>query len=512
MGADPRSARLLISGGKVLGHGSDPHLPEAADILIEGSTIAAVGTDAATRLPESERAALFRIDARGKLVMPGFVNAHYHSHDILLKGYFEPLPLEYWALNALPRNYPPRSPAEIRARTLLGAAECIRGGMTTVQDMVTLFPMTPEQVDAVHAAYVESGLRTVVALQVADTGPLDTVPYWRETIPPEFWPTLGGGPSPGLRPDLVERVEAELKARNGIHPRLSWAIAPSSPERCSPAMLKRLAELADRYDLPVFTHIYISKAEALNARLSFQASQGSLIRLLKSVGLLGPRLSVAHGVWLAPEEIELMAEAGVGLVLNPVSNLKSKNGVAPIRDLIAAGVSIALGCDNCSCTDAQNMFQVMKQMCLLAAISDPSPGPPDAIDALTAATSGGARSMKLDNAIGSIEAGKKADLLILDLSDPAFVPLNSVPRQLVYGECGRSVETVIIDGRIVMQDRVITTIDEIALRAEVEEHMIDFRRDAAAVIGANARLREFILAADRRIWAHDLSLRRYVGR
>ena len=102
--------------------------------------------------------------------------------------------------------------------------------------------------------------------------------------------------------------------------------------------------------------------------------------------------------------------------------------------------------------------------------------------------------------------------MILDLSDPVFVPLNSVPRQLVYGECGRSVETVIIDGQIVMQDRVITTIDEADLRAEVEKYMIGFRRDADAVISGNARLREFILAADRRIWAQDLSLGRYVGR
>src|SRR5581483_4195661 len=172
-------------------------------------------------------------------------------------------PLEQWVLNALPRNYPPRSAAEIRARTLLGAVECIRGGITTVQDLVTLFPRSGEQVDAVVAAFAESGLRAVLALQVADVGPLDTVPDWRETIPAELQALLGGGPSAGPAADLVARVEAELAARIGTHPRITWALAPSSPERCSRRMLERLASLAARFDLPVFTHLYISKAEAV---------------------------------------------------------------------------------------------------------------------------------------------------------------------------------------------------------------------------------------------------------
>ena len=150
----------MIAGGRVVGQGQDPHLPDIADILVEGTSVAAVDPGVQARLPEGDRAACATIDARGKLVMPGFVNAHYHSHDIFLKGYFDPQPLEFWVLNALPRNYPPRSAAEIRARTLLGAAECIRSGITTVQDMVTLFPMTPEQVEAAHSAYAESGLRT----------------------------------------------------------------------------------------------------------------------------------------------------------------------------------------------------------------------------------------------------------------------------------------------------------------------------------------------------------------
>ncbi|MCW5773484.1 MAG: amidohydrolase family protein [Rhodospirillaceae bacterium] len=496
--------RLILKGGRVLGHGADPHLPDIADVLVVDGRIAAIA-------PSLDAAGARVLDARGRLAMPDFVNAHYHSHDIFLKGCFEPAPAEYWVLNALPRNYPPRSAAEIRARTLLGAVECIRGGMTTVQDMVTLFPMTPDQVDAVEGAYAQSGLRSVLALQVADTGPLDTVPFWRETIPRELWPLAGGAPPSGPQVDLVDRVEAELAARIGRDPRITWAIAPSSPERCSREMLTRLAALAERLELPVYSHIYLSKAEAVNARRSFPGEGGSLLRLMQETGLLGPRTSLAHGVWLDDAEIALLAETGTGLVLNPVSNLKNKNGVAPIRSLIAAGVNLALGCDNCSCTDAQNMFQAMKAMCLLAAVSDPAPGPPDALAALDAATLGGARTAGLAQEIGSIAVGKRADLVLVDLADPVFVPLNSVPRQLVYGECGRSVETVIVDGAIVMESRVVTTVDEAALRAEVEGFAQAFRRDAAAVFARNERLLPYVLEADRRVWAENIGFGRYVG-
>ena len=135
--------------------------------------------------------------------MPGFVNAHYHSHDIFLKGCFDPSMLEFWALNALPRAYPPRSDEEIRLRTLLGAVECIRGGITTVQDMLTLYPLTAEQVDVVRSAYEIAGLRAILGLQVADVSPLETMPYWRETIPTELQGMIMGGPP------VVGRIQSQ---------------------------------------------------------------------------------------------------------------------------------------------------------------------------------------------------------------------------------------------------------------------------------------------------------------
>jgi guanine deaminase len=377
--------------------------------------------------------------------------------------------------------------------------------------MITLHPLDAERVDAVISAYEEVGIRAVVGLQIADVPPLATTPYWLETIPPHMLDLVKGHQidAPSLR-DPTEVIE-EYASHSPCSELLRWAISPSSPERCSPPLLKRLFHLAERYGLPVYSHIYISKAEALNARRQFGAYGGSLIRYLDSLGFLNERLSVAHGVWLEDEEVRRLGQVGASVVLNTISNLKNKNGVAPIRGLIAAGVNIALGCDNCSCTDVQNIFQAMKMTCLLAAVSDPRPGPPSAMDALRAATTGGARTAGLQDELGVIAPGMRADLVLFDLADTAFVPLNNAARQLVYSECGRAVETVIVNGRLVMENRRIKTIDEAALRTAVDDAMARFRPEAERVVRATETLSPYLLRADEKTWAQDIGMNRYIG-
>lgn len=493
-------ADLLIRGGRLVDLDGDPHRPPVVDILVGNGRVGAVA-------PRIEAPGAEVIEAAGRLVVPGFVNAHYHSHDLLLRGAFDVSTLEYWAINALPRAYPPRSDAELRLRTLLGAAECLRGGITAVQDMLTLFPLTAHQVEVVRQAYEEAGLRVVLGLQVADVSPLDTTPFWRETIPPELHGNLAG---PAVAaPDPLAVMDAIFGGRRDPGDLVQWAICPSSPDRCSPALLDRLSALAARHDLPVCAHIYISRAEVVGARRNYAGDGGSLVRHLAARGLLNRRLTLAHGVWLDEAEIADLAAAGVSVAINPLSNLKTKNGAAPIRRLLQAGVNIGIGCDNCSCSDAQNIFQAMKTLTFLSAISDPAEGPPDAIDAFRAATVGGAKALGLP--VGRIAPGMAADLVLLDLADPVYQPLNSAVRQIVYGESGRSVETVIVGGRVVMQDRRLATIDEAALRAELDALMPDFRRDAEAVFARTAPLRSYIAAADRRIWAEDVGFSRYVG-
>ncbi|MBJ3774769.1 amidohydrolase family protein [Acuticoccus mangrovi] len=498
-------APLLLKGGLVLQEGGDPHQPQRADILVEGGRI----VDIAPQIDEARLGGKGRvIDCSRRLVSPGFVNAHYHSHDTLAKGVMEEKPLETWRLLALPPQYPKRSRDEIRARTLLGALECLKSGMTTVQDMVTLYPFDPEHLATVVEAYEAIGIRAVVALQYADIRGIDTIPFWREVFPEELHGQLSTAAEPDARIDQLAHFEDVYLSAAPPTDRISWALGPSAPERCTPAMIARTRDLSERYGLPIFTHIYESKGMALQARLEYPEHGGSLIRRLKAEGILGPRLNLAHSVWLLPDEIEMLADTDTGVVINPLSNMKLKSGIPPIRALQDAGVSLALGCDNCSCSDAQNMFQAMKMFAMLVHISDPEPGPVQSVPALAAATKGGARAVAKADEIGSIAVGKRADMVLIDIDDPSYVPLNSATRQIVYTEGGRGVRTVIVGGETVVEEGRLTTMDEAALLEEICAVIPTFREDYAAIERRIMRLEPYLAEAHRRTWAESVGTNR----
>ena len=245
----PTGTTLIIRGGRTILPAADWHAPATADIAIAGDTIAGIAASFA-----AAGATIDELDARGHLVLPGFVNAHYHSHDVLAKGTLEEVPLEAWRLYALPPQYPPRSVEEVRARTLLGGLECLRSGMTTIQDMLTLYPFEDRHLDAVMQAYDEIGIRVVFSLQYADRKGLETIPYWKDIFPKELHPLLSTAAEPERQLDLLGHFEtACLKAPP--RPRVHWALGPSAPERCSAALMARTIELARRYDVPVYSHI-----------------------------------------------------------------------------------------------------------------------------------------------------------------------------------------------------------------------------------------------------------------
>jgi 5-methylthioadenosine/S-adenosylhomocysteine deaminase len=191
--------------------------------------------------------------------------------------------------------------------------------------------------------------------------------------------------------------------------------------------------------------------------------------------------------------MDRMAAADAGIVLNHLSNLKLKSGIAPVLDIREAGVRIGLGCDNCSGSDVQNIFQAMKTFCLFAAVSDPEPGAALAHEVLRHATLGNARSAGFQGKVGAIKPARKADLVFIDLDDVAYLPYNSAARQLVYTETGRGIESVMIEGRMVMDHRRITTIDEGDLRREVEDLMRHFIRDYDEIVKTRARALPFML-------------------
>ena len=499
----PAGTTLLLKGGLALTPDSDWHDPPSADIAIAGDKIVGV----CPGYPFDEDRNMQVIDARDHLVLPGFVNAHYHSHDVLAKGTLEEVPLESWRLYALPPQYPPRSSEEVYARTLLGALECLRSGMTTIQDMLTLYPYEDRHMDAVMKAYDEVGIRVVFALQYADRKGIETIPFWKDTFPTELHPLLSTAAEPERELDLIGHFET-TRLKSPPRTRVSWALGPSAPERCSPALMRRTVELARRYDIPVYTHIYELRGMALQARLSLPEYSGLLIRRLAEEGVLDRRLNFAHSVWLSETEIDLLAEHDAGVVLNPQGNLKMKCGIAPIRTLQNAGVRIGLGCDNCSCSDAQNMFVAMKLFALLAAVSDPITGPPQAVTALRAATEAGADGARLGDVLGRIAPGFKADLTLIDIRDPTFSPMNSAARQLVHVEAGRGVRHVIVDGKVVVRDRQLTTVDETTIYEAVKAVMPGFRRDFATISQRVAKLQPWLDRAHLRIMAAELDIER----
>jgi 5-methylthioadenosine/S-adenosylhomocysteine deaminase len=496
------ATRHLIRGGRIYDHDGDIHQPAIADVLIHGAIIERIAPHIA---PEPGVEVL---DAGGKLVIPGFVNAHYHSHDVMAKGLFEELPFDVWMMHSNPKGFGRRSHEEVRVRTLIGAAESLRNGITTIQDFLTVEPQEEAYVDTVLSAYAEAGIRVVFAIAARDRGALDIAPFFAKDLPEPVRKRLAGQDRSAR--DELAFVAGQI-TRLGMAPTAvqTWALAPSGPQRCSAELLEGIAALSREHSLPVLTHVYETRVQAAAAQID---TSGSLIDKLARAGLMNDRLGIVHGVWLSPRHIAQIADAGARVVHNPISNLKLKSGVAPILDLYRAGVDVALGCDNCSCAESQNIFTAMRMLCLLPAVTEPDPGPINAGYALKAATLSGARALGLGDKVGALKPGMAADLVVLDLNEPAFLPFNSAARQIVYAESGRAVETVFVDGRPVVRGGKLVTLDEGKLAAEAAELAPAFRRDADDLAARIADLTAPLLDANRAAWKVPLGLQRYVGR
>lgn len=494
--------RHLIRGARVYDHDGDVHQPPVSDMLIGGGIIEQVAP--AITAPDGVEV----IDGRDKLVLPGFVNAHYHSQDSLAKGLFEDMHFDHWSIFANPNHFGQRSLKEVRLRTLIGAIENLRNGITTVQDMITLVPQEDEYLDCILSAYEEAGIRAVVSISTRDLAAQDIAPFLPPDMPDAIRQRfLGVDRTAQTELDFVLR---QIK-RRGLHPTpiQSWALGPAAPQRCSPELMEGMAALSREFDLPVLTHVYETRTQA--TAWASSDPKTSLLGLLARCGLMNGRLGIAHGVWLSQFDIDMLAEAGATVISNPVSNLALKSGVAPLRDLCRAGVNIAIGCDNYSCAQTQNVFVSMRMLCLLASVMDVASTPLDAAFALRAATLAGARVVGLGGKAGALKPGMAADFSIVDLGEPSFVPFNSAARQSVFAECGRAIDTVFVSGRPVVRGGRMTTLDEHAIAMEAAEIAPLIRAEADAIAGRNAELVKPILRAIQDVWNLKVGFNRHIG-
>ena len=492
---------MLLTGARVYRHDGDTDLPPVQDVLIADGVIKAIGADAAREAPREE------FDLSGHVLLPGFVNSHYHSHDVLAKGCFDSLPLEQWGLVAGPiaNN---RSLEEVRVRTLVGAIEALRNGVTTVQDFSSFLPLSDEIVDTILNAYDEAGIRVAYSITVRDRSQLDSILDARDVVPKELWPLVGD--TAGDVPSQLEFIERQLDRVGNHGGRIIWCLSPSAPQRCSAPLLKGIVDLANRRNLPIYTHVYETRSQLVFAREQYAEFGGSLFQFMEACGLLGPHVSVAHGVWPAPDEIEFLAGTGTGVVLNMLSNLRLRSGVAPISAYRRLGVPLALGSDNCSCSDIHSLFPVMKAYCLLGGIIEPEAPPPTAVEAIRLATLGGAARAGASNKIGALEPGMRADIIALDLNDPAFRPLHSVAKQVVYSETGRSVRHVWVDGRHVVANGAATQVDENKLLKEMAAVMPAVTKQLDKLRGDALTLKGYFAELQAKTWARPLPYNRYL--
>ncbi len=451
---------VLVRGGQVL-HGARLEL-EQADILVEGDTIEAVGRD--LRAPAGAQ----ELDASAHIVIPGLVNAHTHANNNLRKGSGD-----NWTLEDLRNHgsalYANRTPEEQYISAAIGAVEQLKTGCTAAYDQFVAIPaMTDDGVEAVVRAYTDVGLRALLAPALTDVIFYRVVPRLLELLPPDLRRTVGSmqaAPAEGL----LRITENAIRRWDGSGDgRIRIAAAPAIAGECSDAFLSGYLRLLRDYGIGLQTHVGETKVQAV---YSVQHWGKTIVRRLADLGLVGPGFVAGHGVWLTDDDIRQLADAGAAVAHNPASNLKLGSGIAPVREMLEQGLTVGLGTDGSMSSDNQNMFEAMRFAALVGKVRFPHQQERwvGARSVWEMATTSGARVLGMADQIGVIAPGRKADLVLLRADSPFLRPLNDVVNALVYCETGADVDTVLVGGRLVLQDGRVLTVDEGQLRAQAQE-------------------------------------------
>ena len=424
---------LVIHNAMVLTLNDSGHIFHPGAVAIRDDEIIWVGPDELlpAHLEPDER-----LNMAGGLIMPGLINAHTHAAMTCFRGLADDLPLSVWLNQYI-------FPAErhitgelVYQGTLLACAEMVLGGTTTFCDMY-LFE------DQVARAAHEAGMRALVGEVLYD-----------------FPSSNYGPPEQGLSftKDLIRSWEKD--------PLISVAVEPHAVYTCSPELLRACKDIAEEFQVPMITHLAESQEELKQVEKLYGCSP---VVHLERLGLLKEYLIADHCVVLNEEEMDLLAERGVRVVHNPESNMKLASGVAPIPDLLARDVVVGLGTDGCASNNNLDMFAEMDTAAKLHKVHRLDPTVMGAETVTRLAIRGGSRALGFQRQVGSLEPGKKADLIGLDLERPHLTPIYNIYSHLVYAASAADVTLTIINGRVVMRNREVFTIDVERVMAEVRD-------------------------------------------
>lgn len=487
---------LLIRNGLVVRSAAGAYRCARSDLLVVNGVIDAIEPAGAI---SPGRAAVV-LDGERLLVMPGLVNGHVHSWDHYLKGCIENLTTEVSMSAVRPPRPVTLTPRQMYLRTVIGAIESLKTGATTIVDDLSLGQMfSREHVDAAFQAYEDTGTRAMVGFSMIDKAVVDSYPYVDEIFPPALLATLRALPRPtaaqllGLVTDLV---------RGGRHPRrarVSALVSPSAPHRCTDDFLRACRRLADELDLPAMTHCQETRIQIVTGQEFYGHS---LVEHLDAIGFLKPKTSLIHATWLSDRDIAIIARTGASVQYNPWSNAIMGSGVAPVRACLDAGINVAMGTDGCGLLHGVNMLNTLGTGAVLPKIAHPDPARwVTAAEIYRAGSEGGALAFGLEDRIGRIEVGLSADLVCYSLDATSLTPLNDPVRQIVYGERGAGIDTVLVEGEIVVRAGRLTKVDEVALLREAQAAHAELAATQLASQADSAPFREALM----RIYVRSLA-------
>lgn len=391
-----------------------------------------------------------------KLLLPGMVNAHTHSSQVWQRGLIPQLPLELWLVEVFEST--PRDLQQFYWGAISTAVDTLLSGGTCVIDHAYVVPgQELETIAALVRGYRQVGIRAVIAPLLQDLPFAAGLPKGC-TLPQQ---------SGRSATELLALMEAIVQQFHDPASGIYIAMGPTGFHRCSDDMLAGFADLSQRHQLCLHMHLLETRAQQ---QLATERYGKSAVQHLQSLGCLGDCTTLAHSVWLTPTDIEILAATGATVVHNPVSNLRLGSGIAPILDYLQAGVRVAFGCDGAASNDAQDLLEAIKLGTILHTLSDPDYqrwlSPPQV---LQMATQNGAHGIGLGDVLGSITPGKLADLVLYDLSQLSMLPLNDPLQLLVLGRPTNVVEQVWVNGRSIVQDGQVQTVDMAALKAELRD-------------------------------------------